>query len=177
MHSCGYISITNASRGFNFQCDATFLYYCWMQESLKKIYNFQYTNCVDLWVNFISVNVRDHDLQPLLYLVIQLISGVAHLFPGPRYLPLRLKCIQMLNLLSTSSGVFIPVASLALSALDYGESNKSNAIPKKNLNLSSLLKVWRQIKVYHFSVHLYCHLLHCSYPFLSYIFFLFVIHL
>ncbi|XXG77452.1 hypothetical protein AAC387_Pa08g1599 [Persea americana] len=115
------------------------------KESLEKIYNFQYTSCLDLWVKFISANVRDHDLQPLLYLVIQLICGVAHLFPGPRYLPLRLKCIQMLNLLSTSSGVFIPVASLALSALDYEECNKSSAISKKNLNPLSLLKVPKRL--------------------------------
>lgn len=141
-----------------------------MQESLEKIYNFQYTSCLDLWVKFISANVRDHDLQPLLYLVIQLICGVAHLFPGPRYLPLRLKCIQMLNLLSTSSGVFIPVASLALSALDYEECNKSSAISKKNLNPLSLLKVWIHTRMHYFKVHLCWHLLYCSYPFLSYIF-------
>ncbi|XP_058071733.1 protein REBELOTE isoform X2 [Magnolia sinica] len=115
------------------------------KEALKEIYNWQYTNCIDLWVKYISANIRDHDLQPLLYLVIQLINGVAHLFPGPRYLPLRLKCIQMLNQLSNSSRVFIPIASVALSSLEYRESSKADARPRKTFNISSLLKVPKQL--------------------------------
>lgn len=121
------------------------------KETLNNVYNWQYINCLDLWVQFISSNIRDHDLQPLLYLVIQLISGVAHLFPGSRYFPLRLKCIQMLNQLSSSTGVFIPVASLALSFLEYREISKNDARPGQDLNLSSLLKVPKQfLKSAHF---------------------------
>ncbi|XP_077245498.1 noc2p family [Tasmannia lanceolata] len=115
------------------------------KETLKRIYNWQYTNCIDLWVKFISVNIKDHDLQPLLYLVIQIINGVAHLFPGPRYLPLRLKCIQMLNQLSSSSGVFIPIASLVLSSLEYKESSKAGARPGRALKFSTVLKVPKQL--------------------------------
>ncbi|KAJ4969738.1 hypothetical protein NE237_002837 [Protea cynaroides] len=114
------------------------------KEALKKLSNWQYINCIDLWVKFISTNIRDHDIQPLLYLIIQVISGVAHLFPGPRYLPLRLKCVQMLNHLSISSGVFIPVSSLLLDCLEYGRTGKVDVRHGKAFSFSSVLKVPKQ---------------------------------
>lgn len=89
------------------------------KEVVKTICSWQYINCIDLWVKFISANIDDFDLQPLLYMIVQIINGVALLFPGPRYLPLRLRCIQWLNHLSGSSGVFIPVSSLVLDVLEY----------------------------------------------------------
>ncbi|XP_068654554.1 protein REBELOTE isoform X2 [Aristolochia californica] len=110
------------------------------KEALKKIYNWQYMNCIHLWVDFISNNAEDHNLQKLLYLVIQITNGVAHLFTGPRYLPLRLKCIQMLNQLSNATGVFIPVAFLVLSSLEYKGSLKVFK-PGPTTDISLLLKV------------------------------------
>ncbi|XP_027187688.1 protein REBELOTE isoform X2 [Cicer arietinum] len=89
------------------------------KEVVKKICSWQFINCIDLWVTFISENIRDYDLQPLLYMIAQIINGVALLFPGPRYLPLRLRCIQWLNQLAGSSGIFIPVTSLVLDFLEY----------------------------------------------------------
>ncbi|CAL9246275.1 unnamed protein product [Arabidopsis halleri] len=89
------------------------------KEAVEKIHSGQYTNCVDLWVNFIAANVQDCDLQPLLYTIVQVINGVAQLIIGPRYLLLRVKCIQWLNHLSRTSGIFIPIASLVLDMLEY----------------------------------------------------------
>lgn len=89
---------------------------------------------------FIAANILDYDLQHMLYMMIQLINGVACLFPGPRYFPLRLKCIQWLNNLSSSSGIFIPVASLVLDVLEY-KIGKEGGKPEKVCNLSSVLKV------------------------------------
>ncbi|XP_058778984.1 protein REBELOTE [Vicia villosa] len=89
------------------------------KEVVEKICSWQYLNCIDLWVSFISENIPDYDLQPLLYMIAQIINGVVLLFPGPRYLPLRLRCIQWLNRLASSSGVFIPVTSLVLDFLEY----------------------------------------------------------
>nr|DAD32614.1 TPA_asm: hypothetical protein HUJ06_011465 [Nelumbo nucifera] len=114
------------------------------KEVLKKICSWQYINCINLWVKFLSKNIKDHDLQPLLYLIIQIISGVAYLFPGPRYLLLRFKCIQMLNELSISSGVFIPITSLALGALEYCGSGRAGARPEKAFDFSFVLKVPKQ---------------------------------
>ncbi|KAL1218585.1 Protein REBELOTE [Cardamine amara subsp. amara] len=101
------------------------------KEAVEKIHSEQYTNCVDLWVNFIAANVQDCDLQPLLYTIIQVINGVAQLFIGPRYLLLRVKCIQWLNLLSCKSGIFIPIASLVLDMLEYKTTNEAEKLGKK----------------------------------------------
>uniref|UniRef100_A0A2P2KEF3 Uncharacterized protein MANES_10G043700 n=1 Tax=Rhizophora mucronata TaxID=61149 RepID=A0A2P2KEF3_RHIMU len=110
------------------------------KEAVKKVCSWQYANCIDLWVAFTSVNVRDYELQDLLYMLIQIISGVATLFPGPRYLPLRVKCIQWLNHLSSNSGIFVPIASLALNILEY-KIDKVGWKPGKDFNLSSAIKL------------------------------------
>ncbi|EOA23637.1 hypothetical protein CARUB_v10016835mg [Capsella rubella] len=93
------------------------------KEAVEKIHSGQYTNCVDLWVNFIAANVQDCDLKPLVYTIVQVINGVAQLIIGPRYLLLRVKCIQWLNQLSRTSGIFIPIASLVLDMLEYKTTN------------------------------------------------------
>ncbi|CAI0411671.1 unnamed protein product, partial [Linum tenue] len=88
------------------------------KEAVKRICSWQYVNCIDLWI----------------------INGVAVLFPGPRYLPLRVKTVQWLNLLSSSCGTFIPVASLALDILEY-KIDKEGQNPGKDFNLSSDVKL------------------------------------
>lgn len=110
------------------------------KEAVKKICSWQYANCVDLWVAFISLNIHDYDLQPLLYTIIQIINGVAVLFPGPRYMPLRVKCIQWLNTLSEPSGVFIPITSLVLDILEY-KIGKESSKPGKDFSFSSAVKL------------------------------------
>ncbi|XP_010906295.1 protein REBELOTE [Elaeis guineensis] len=114
------------------------------KEELKKIHNWQYVNCLDLWVKFITCNFRDHDLQQLLFLIIQVIRGIAYLFPGPRYVPLRFKCVHMLNHLSLSSRVFIPVASLVFDCLEYRGNSNSDTMKRMQINFSSLVKVPKQ---------------------------------
>lgn len=108
------------------------------QEVVTKICSWQYINCIDLWVTFISENIHDYDLQPLLYMIVQIINGVALLFPGPRYLPLRLRCIQWLNHLAGSSGVFIPVTSLVLDVLEYNITKDGGKPGKVFVTLSTI---------------------------------------
>ncbi|KAI8032740.1 hypothetical protein LOK49_LG01G00564 [Camellia lanceoleosa] len=110
------------------------------KESLEKICSWQYANCIDLWVMFISANICDYDLHHVFYVIIQLINGVACLFPGPRYFPLRLKCVQWLNHLSSSSGIFIPVAALVLDVLEY-KMGKEGGKPGKAISFPSVLKL------------------------------------
>lgn len=110
------------------------------KEVVKTICSWQYINCIDLWVTFISANIHDYDLQPLLYMMVQIINGVALLFPGPRYLPLKLRCIQWLNHLSGSSGVFIPVTSLVLDVLEY-KITKDSGKPGKVFQPTSTIKL------------------------------------
>ncbi|KAI3814974.1 hypothetical protein L1987_14624 [Smallanthus sonchifolius] len=109
------------------------------KEAIKKIYSWQYVQCIDIWVLFILANVNECDIQSLLYAMIQLINGVACLFPGPKYLPLRIRCIQWLNKLSSSCGIFIPVASLILDMLEYKVNDGGKS--RKSVKLASDLKL------------------------------------
>lgn len=118
------------------------------KEAIKKIYSWQYAQCIDLWVLFISGNVNECDVQSLLYMTIQLINGVAHMFSGPRYFPLRIRCIQWLNKLSSSCGIFIPVASLVLDMLEYKVSKEAGKSRKKSVKLASNLKVRRCLFIF-----------------------------
>ncbi|XP_073020969.1 protein REBELOTE-like isoform X2 [Primulina eburnea] len=110
------------------------------KEAVKTICSWEYINCIDLWVRFISTNICDHDLQSSFFMTIQLIYALALMFPGPRYFPLRLKCLEWLNCLSSSNGKFIPLASLVLDILEY-KVVKENRKAQNNFNIASVLKL------------------------------------
>ncbi|TYK14874.1 nucleolar complex protein 2-like protein [Cucumis melo var. makuwa] len=114
------------------------------KEAVQMMRSWQFINCIDLWVKFIGANFQDYDLQTLLYNVIQIINGVAVLFPGPRYLPLRIKCIKWLNYLSRSSGIFIPVASMVLDILEHiiVKEGKNPGVVFHHLSVLQLPKYW-----------------------------------
>ncbi|KAK6933318.1 Nucleolar complex protein 2 [Dillenia turbinata] len=86
------------------------------KEVLDKLCSWPYIYCIDLWVMFVSANIRDYDLQPLLFLLIQL---------------------------SSSSGVFIPVASLVLELLEYKISERGR--PGEVINVTSILKIPKHV--------------------------------
>jgi hypothetical protein len=113
----------------------------WLQEDLLKIDNWQYINCINLWVRFICVNYKDcHNVHSLLSSVAQIIRGVAYLLPGMRYLPLRLKLAQMLNELLNCNQMFFPVPSLIFGCLEFREIFQKEQTEKTNIHFSSLLK-------------------------------------
>lgn len=111
------------------------------KEDLRKVDNWQYINCVNLWVRFLCCNYKDYNMHPLLSSVVQIIRGVAHLFPGTRYLPLRLRLVQMLNELSSCSQMFFPIPSLLFDCLEFRDTSQKEQGKKAKVNFSSLLKV------------------------------------
>ncbi|KAM0824527.1 hypothetical protein ACQ4PT_070147 [Festuca glaucescens] len=116
------------------------------KEDLLKIDNWQYINCINLWVRFICVNHKDcHNVHSLFSSVAQIIRGVAYLLPGMRYLPLRLKLAQMLNELSNCNQMFFPVPSLIFGCLEFREIFQKAQTEKTNIHFSSLLKVPRNL--------------------------------
>ncbi|KAI3789704.1 hypothetical protein L2E82_02507 [Cichorium intybus] len=129
------------------------------KEAIKKIYSWQYGQCIDMWVQFISTNTHENDIQPLLHIIIDLINGIAHLFPGPRYIPLRTRCIQWLNKLSNSCSIFIPVASLILDMLEY-KLTKDGSKSRKSVKLASNLKVEQNVEFFEKGI--------VNYPFTQY---------
>ncbi|KAL8166823.1 hypothetical protein V2J09_008322 [Rumex salicifolius] len=89
------------------------------EDALTKICSWEYVLCIDLWVQFISANIKENNLQGLSFSIIQVINGMVLLHPGSHYMPLKIRCIQWLNQLSSSSGMFIPVSSLVFDLLEY----------------------------------------------------------
>ena len=65
------------------------------------------------------------ELRPLVYPVVQLLSGTVRLVPTQRYFPLRLRCVRALITLSQATGVFIPTSPLLLEMLKWGELSKA----------------------------------------------------
>ncbi|CAM8969637.1 unnamed protein product [Rhodiola kirilowii] len=113
------------------------------KEAVEKICTWEYVFCIELWVKFISAHILDSDLQALLHSMIQIINGIAYLFTGPRYIPLRLKCVQWLNDLSSASRIFIPVASFALDVLEYA-SGQAATKHQDGFDVSTTINLPRQ---------------------------------
>uniref|UniRef100_A0ACD6A7H4 Uncharacterized protein n=1 Tax=Avena sativa TaxID=4498 RepID=A0ACD6A7H4_AVESA len=116
------------------------------KDDLLKIDNWQYINCINLWVRFICVNYKDcNNVHSLFSSVVQIIRGVAYLLPGMRYLPLRLKLAHMLNELSNCNQMFFPVPSLIFGCLEFRETFHKEQTEKTNIHFSSLLKAPRNL--------------------------------
>ncbi|KAM7272346.1 hypothetical protein ACFE04_027009 [Oxalis oulophora] len=94
------------------------------KESFRKVYEWKYMNCLELWTGAVCAFSSEADFRPLAYPLTQIISGVARLVPTARYFPLRLRCVRMLNRIAASTGSYIPVSMLLLDMLDMKELNK-----------------------------------------------------
>lgn len=116
------------------------------KESFRKVYEWKYMNCLELWTGAICAYSSEADLSPLAYPLTQIISGVARLVPTARYFPLRLRCARMLNRIAAATGTFIPVALLLLDMLDMKEFNRPPAGGVgKSIDLRTVLKAGKPI--------------------------------
>ncbi|XP_071692684.1 nucleolar complex-associated protein 2 [Rutidosis leptorrhynchoides] len=94
------------------------------KEVFRKVYEWKYMNCLQLWTGAIYAYGLEADFKPLAYPLTQIISGAVRLAPTARYLPLRLRCIRMLNQIAAATNTFIPVAVLLTDMLDMKELHK-----------------------------------------------------
>ncbi|PSR90231.1 Nucleolar complex protein [Actinidia chinensis var. chinensis] len=112
------------------------------KEAFRKVYEWKYMNCLELWTGAICAYSTESDFMPLAYPLTQIISGVARLVPTARYFPLRLRCVRMLNRIAASSGSFIPVSLLLLDMLEMKELNRPpTGGVGKAVDLRTILKV------------------------------------
>nr|XP_043638925.1 nucleolar complex protein 2 homolog [Erigeron canadensis] len=112
------------------------------KEIYRKVYEWKYMNCLQLWTGAICEFGLEPDFQPLTYPLTQIISGVLRLVPTARYLPLRLRCIRMLNQIAAATHTFIPVAVLLSDMLDMKELHKSpTGGVGKAIDLCTVLRV------------------------------------
>lgn len=109
------------------------------KESYKEVYCWQTINSLELWVTVLVA--YPIDLEPLFYPVSQLLFGACSLIGSPSFIPLRLKCIRMMNQLASCRQLYIPVAPLLVEILQWKDLNRkpkpvaANSIPDINLRL------------------------------------------
>ncbi|PON55662.1 Nucleolar complex protein [Parasponia andersonii] len=112
------------------------------KEAFRKVYEWKFINCLELWTGCICAYGTEADFKPLAYPLTQIIAGVARLVPTARYFPLRLRCARMLNRIASSTGTFIPVSMLLLDMLEMKELNRPpTGGVGKAVDLHTILKV------------------------------------
>ncbi|KAL1336765.1 hypothetical protein HN51_031164 [Arachis hypogaea] len=112
------------------------------KESFRKVCEWKYMNCLELWTGAICAYSSTSDFKQLAYPLTQIISGVARLVPTAKYFPLRLRCVRMLNRIAASTHSFVPVSMLLLDMLEMKELNKPpTGGVGKAVDLRSILKV------------------------------------
>lgn len=89
----------------------------------------------------VAAHADKPELRPLLYPIVQLITGAARLVPTPRYFPLRLRLVRVLNQLSAATGAFIPVASILLECLQFSGLRQVTKGAGSAVDFSMVLKV------------------------------------
>jgi len=84
----------------------------------------------------------DESIHSLLYPLVQVITGTVKLIPSAQYFPLRFHCIRSLNMLSESTGVFIPVLPFLIEVLESPEMRrKPKAAGAKAFTFACILKL------------------------------------
>ncbi|CAD7089478.1 unnamed protein product [Hermetia illucens] len=98
------------------------------KDSFRAIYNWQYVNSIRLWADLLGATAHKPQLQPLVYPLISITTGVVKLIPTAQYFPLRFHCIQALISLQKRSNTFIPILPFILEVLNSNEFNKKHTI-------------------------------------------------
>ena len=73
------------------------------KEALEKVYNWQFFNCLKIWTAVLAAYPAEDQLKPLVYPLVQIITGVVRLVPTARFIPMRLHCVQLLQQVVISS--------------------------------------------------------------------------
>ncbi|EGG05047.1 uncharacterized protein MELLADRAFT_64428 [Melampsora larici-populina 98AG31] len=95
------------------------------KEGFQAVYNWQYIHSLDFWSLVLSTacdtansSKTPSPLQPLIYPLVQITTGVMKLIPTSRYFPLRLHCARLLLRIMQRTGTFIPLAPFLFDTVD-----------------------------------------------------------
>lgn len=112
------------------------------KESFQSVYNWQFINSLRLWADVLGMTYNKPQLQPLIYPLVSIITGVIKLIPTAQYFPLRFHCVQILSNLSKETRVFIPTLPFVLEVLNSGTFNKKHdKVSMKPMQFTCILRV------------------------------------
>jgi len=112
------------------------------KQAYLAIYNWQYINSLKLWVSLLVHYPNQQHLKLLIYPLIQVLIGTIRLIRSPKYFPLRLTVVHLLNQLCASNNVFVPVAPYLCEVIEYCATRKALSSSKNaNFDLLFQLKV------------------------------------
>lgn len=98
------------------------------KDSFQAVYNWQFINSIRLWSDLLGATANKPQLQPLIYPLVSITTGVIKLIPTAQFFPLRFHCIQALINLQRKSNTFIPVLPFILEVLNSNTFNKKHTV-------------------------------------------------
>ncbi|XP_058462372.1 nucleolar complex protein 2 homolog [Malaya genurostris] len=112
------------------------------KDSFQYIYNWQYINSLKLWSDVLAATYNKKELEPLIFPLVSIITGVIKLIPSAQYFPLRFHCCRMLIDLSARTRVFVPVLPFLVEVLNSNSFNEEHKkLSMKPVNLTCLLRM------------------------------------
>lgn len=109
------------------------------KDSYREVYCWQTMNCLELWATVLVA--YPNELEALFYPLSQLLLCTSNLVPSPSFIPLRLRCIRILNKLAAARHLYFPVSSSLMEMLQWKDLYRkahptgSNTIPDINTRL------------------------------------------
>ncbi|KAH8410341.1 hypothetical protein KR009_012351 [Drosophila setifemur] len=115
------------------------------KDSFQAVYNWQFINSMRLWADLLGASTNKPQLQPLVYPLVTIASGVIRLIPTAQYFPLRFHCLQTLILLAKETNTYVPVLPLIVEVLKSNTFNrKHTAVSMKPLQFTCVLRLNKQ---------------------------------
>eukprot|EP00890_Picochlorum_soloecismus_P003063 jgi/Picsp_1/3758/NSC_06593-R1_protein len=105
----------------------------------REVYCWQTINCLELWATVLVA--YPNELEALFYPLSQLLLCTSSLVPSPSFIPLRLRCIRILNKLAAAKHLYFPVSSSLMEMLQWKDLYRKahpagpNTIPDINTRL------------------------------------------
>ncbi|XP_017043919.2 nucleolar complex protein 2 homolog, partial [Drosophila ficusphila] len=112
------------------------------KDSFQAVYNWQFINSLRLWADLLGATANKPQLQPLVYPLVTIATGVIRLIPTAQYFPLRFHCLQTLISLAKETNTYIPVLPLIVEVLKSNTFNrKHSAVSMKPLQFTCVLRL------------------------------------